>query len=167
MNKSIFVATILLLAAASVNAQESEAYNSGLRAGRAFAASSRGIMSSESYKADKKYIVFKLWTEADPITEVERTDLASMRKFLATKNVEIIEYQWKNKQDLDALFKKYGLSVNVISDDHIELKTEHGNYNTTGSKVILVFEDNKPTSLCSGTECEDHLKYFFKLKSVD
>ena len=76
-------------------------------------------------------------------------------------------YDCSAPEDLDALFKKYDLSVNVLSNDHIELKTEHGNYSTTGSKVILVFEDGRPTSLCSGTECEDHLKYFFKLKSLD
>jgi peroxiredoxin len=125
------------------------------------------LLFHDHYDADKKYVVFKFWNEAEPLTETEKSDLAVLKKQLSKKNVELIDFQWKTKEDLEGIFKKHNLSVEVLSDKHINLKGENFNLNTTSGKALVVFEDEKPQSLCSGKDCEDHLKYFFGIKSVN
>ncbi|MGB8190741.1 MAG: hypothetical protein WCF67_02425 [Chitinophagaceae bacterium] len=120
--------------------------------------------SADTYKADKKYVVFKLWSEKSPLTETERANITDLKKALAGKNVEVVEFEWKNEEQLKEMMAKYGIKAKVSDDKHINLKSEHLNLNTTSGKALFVMEDDKPVSVCSGKDCEDRLKFFFKLK---
>ena len=168
MNKLILCAVLIVFNCALAQAQQSENKEPGLRS---VYASAKGddsyLLFSDHYEAGKKYTVFKFWNEKDPLTETENSDLAYLKKELAKKNIEVTEFQWKGKEDLESFFKKYNLSVSVLSDKRINLKAENYSLNTTSGKALLVFEDGKPLSLCSGKDCEDHLKFFFGLKSVN
>ena len=115
------------------------------------------------YDADKKYIVFKLWNDKNTLTEKETTELDQLTKQLAKKNIEVVKIQWKTKEDLEELFKKYNIETVVSTEKGFELRSENHHYKTDASKVLFVFEDGKPLSLCSGVGCENNTKAFFKI----
>jgi hypothetical protein len=169
MNRYTFTLAILFITAFSAQCQQTESKSA--TAPTAVKAYANGndtyLQFDESYDADKKYTVFKIWNEKEPLTEKEKTDLAYLKKQLAKKNIEVVDAEWKNKEDLEAIFKKYNLSVDVRSDEHINLKGGDFNLNTTSAKALVVFQNEKPLSLCSGKDCEERLKTFFKLRSTD
>jgi hypothetical protein len=139
---------------------------------RAVYASARGadsylLYSKEGYKAGKKYVILKFWNAADPLTATETADLDYLKKHLAKKGVDVVVKEWKDEADLQAAVKEYGLSADVAGDKRIHIQGLKFNLNTTAGKALFVMEDGKPLSLCSGKNCEDNLKVFFKTRSAD
>jgi hypothetical protein len=129
-------------------------------------------LHSRLYEEGNQYIVFKLWNEAEPITDKEKTELQNLKKQLAGKNAEVIEYQYKSKEDLEKLFKDKGIEdVEVSTENGISLKCKNSNYNTSSSKAIFIFEGKspevakRPIILSVGERSEDNVKVFFKLRS--
>ena len=118
-------------------------------------------VGGHKYDAAKKYVVFKLWNEKENITDAEKQSLEKLKGQLAKKNIELVSFEWKTSEDLEGLFKKHGLEVDVDTNNGIRLKTGKQNFNTTSYKAMFVFEGGKPTSLCCGTKCEDNIKTFF------
>ncbi len=62
---------------------------------------------------------------------------------------------------------KYGFSVEMKDEKRMHIKSEDLNLTTPSGKAVFVTEDGKLLSLCSGPTCEDKLKVFFKIKSLD
>ena len=86
---------------------------------------------------------------------------------MAKKNIDLVQREWKTKEDLENLFRNYNIETVVATDKGIELKSEKHHYNTNASKVLFVFEDGKPISLCSGANCENNAKSFFKIIALN
>jgi hypothetical protein len=121
--------------------------------------------SNDTYDADKKYIVLKIWQENQPLTEQEKSDLEMLKKHLAKKNAEVREIKWKSEEDLQTALNGYNIKASSNDGKHISLKGEKFTLNTTSGKALLVLEDDKPLSLCSGQNCEERMKVFFKFKA--
>jgi len=121
--------------------------------------------SNDTYDAKKKYTVLKIWQEGQPLTEQEKTDMEMLQKHLAKKNAEVKEIKWKSEEDLQAALNSYNIKASSNDGKHINLKSEKFTLNTTSGKALLVLEDDKPLSLCSGKDCEERMKVFFKLKA--
>ena len=124
------------------------------------------------FDEEKQYIVFKLWNEAEPITGKEKTELQNLKQQLTGKNVQVIEFQYKSREDLENLFKQNGIEdVTVSTDKGISLKCKNSNYNTTNSKAVFIFEGKspdvpkRPVMLSTGEGSENRVKIFFKLRS--
>jgi|SRR5829696_3357269 len=124
------------------------------------------LLFSDTYKADKKYVVFKFWQEGQPLTAQEKTDLEMLQKQLAKKGMEVKVVQWKTRSDLESLLNTYNVKIVSKDDNHLNIKGDNFSLNTTSGKATLVLEEGRPLSLCSGTNCEDRLKTFFKIKAV-
>lgn len=125
------------------------------------------LVFSDKYDPAKKYVVIKFYNDNTPLTEQEKTDLAFLTKFLQKKNAEVVTINWKDEASLQEAVKKYNMTASSNDGKHLNLKSGNSSLNTTSSKAIVVLEDNKPLSLCSGTNCEDNVKRFFKLQSRD
>ena len=161
------IASALILTAA--NAQNEAPGASAERAVYAYAKGTDSYLSyrSGTYNTAKKYVVVKCWNEAEPLTETEKTELASLTKSLAKKGVKVVDIEWKSAADLQGKLAEHGVKVEVKDDKRINLKGDGFNLNTTSGKALLVLEDGKASSLCSGVNCEDRLKSFFKLRSMN
>jgi hypothetical protein len=121
--------------------------------------------STDTYDAAKKYTVLKIWQEDQPLTEQEKADLEILKKHLAKKNAEVREIKWKSEEDLQAALSSYNIKASSSDGKHINLKGEKFTLNTSSGKALLVLEDEKPLSLCSGKNCEERMKVFFKFKA--
>ncbi|RYZ29279.1 MAG: hypothetical protein EOO10_06795 [Chitinophagaceae bacterium] len=121
--------------------------------------------ANDTYDAKKKYTVLKIWQEGQPLTEQEKTDLDILRKHLAKKNAEVREIKWKSEEDLQAALNSYNIEASSKDGKHINLKGEKFTLNTTSGKALLVLEDDKPLSICSGQNYEERMKVFFKFKA--
>jgi hypothetical protein len=168
MKKITICATAALLAFTTINAQNKKE-TQATHASIAYAHGDDSYLqfSSDTYKSDKKYLVFKFWNAKEPLTEKERTDMDYLKKFLAKKQVEVVEFEWKTEADLKETLAKYGFSASLTGEKHINLSTGTISLNTTSGKALFVLEDNKPLSLCSGKNCEGRLKAFFKMQSFN
>ena len=166
-----FLTVILLSLSFYLSAQElqpSEQSRDQVRkAARALRADRTRVFDEE-----KQYIVFKLWNQAEPITDKEKTELQNLKQQLAGKNVQVVEFQYKSKEDLENLFKQNGIEeVTVSTDKGIFLKCKNSNYNTTSSKAVFIFEGKapgeakRPIMLSVGEGSENNVKVFFKLRS--
>jgi hypothetical protein len=122
---------------------------------------------SDHYKPGKKYVVLKFWSKDEQLTEAEQSEIKKLTGLLAKKNVELVSFQWKTEEELEAKLKAYDLSVDVNDDKRIRISSGDFQLNTTATKSMVVLEDNKPVSLCSGKGCEERLKKYFKLVSTD
>ena len=168
MRQISFCFTILLLA--TVLSSQAQGTYSSTKASSAVSAYAKGddsylIFADNTYKPDKKYVVVKFWNESAPITDKEREEINYLKKHLAKKNVEVIDFQWKTVEDLKQNLSKYNFSVDALSDKRICIKGDNFNLNTTSGKALFVVEEGKPLSLCSGKNCEEMVKTFFTLKS--
>ncbi len=139
---------------------------------KAVVASAKGdasyiAFSADTYKAEKKYTVFKVWKEASPLTEAKNAELQLLKEALAKKGVEMVMVEWKTAEDLKAAFAPYKIEVSTSDGKHIRLKSGTAQLNTTADSALYVIENDRPLSLCSGTNCEDRLKYFFGLKAFN
>jgi hypothetical protein len=168
MKKIIFFSCIVFLAfSVTGNAQQNN--KTYAAAARAYARGNDSYVqfSSNTYKAGKKYVVLKFWNEAETITEKEKTAFSNLKKSLVKKNVEVVALPWAKEEELKDALKKYNLTVDVRDGKHINLKGENITLNTTSGKALLVLEDGKPVTLCSGTDCEARAKTFFKLQTYN
>ena len=123
------------------------------------------IIFSDHFNAEKKYVVLKLYNDSDPLTDREKTDLAFLTKFLQKKNIEVATINWKDEAALQEAMKKYEITASSKDNKHLNLHSGQSSLNTTSSKAILMLQDGRPLSLCSGTNCEDNVKRFFGLQS--
>ena len=167
--KSLTICAILLMiAAVSANAQQSRTQNATRSAVYASANGDDSylLFSGEKYKEGKKYVIVKFWNEKAPLSEKEKEGIAYLKARLP-KDVEVIDFQWKDEEDLKAALSKYNFSVKVSNEKHINLKGDHFSLNTTSGNALFVVEDGKPVSLCSGKDCETKLKFYFRLQSRD
>ena len=161
-----------LLSFAFVTASKAQGTTASVKAPSAVSAYAKGddsylVFSDNMYKTDKKYVVVKFWNESAPITDREREEIDYLKKHLAKKNVEIVDFQWKTVEDLKQNLSKYKFTVDALSDKRICIKGDNFNLNTTSGKALFVVEDGKPMSLCSGKNCEELVKSFFTLKSLN
>jgi hypothetical protein len=161
-----------LLSIAFVNNSQAQGTYTSPKASPAVRAYAKGddsylLFSDNTYKPGKKYVVVKFWNESAPITATEREDIDYLKKHLAKKNVAIIDFQWKTTEDLKEHLSKYNFTVEAVSDKRISIKSGNFTLNTTAGKALFVVEDGKPMSLCSGKNCEEMLKTFFTLKSLN
>ncbi|MDB5232171.1 MAG: hypothetical protein JWN76_2976 [Chitinophagaceae bacterium] len=147
-----------------------------------------------TYREDKNYVVFKLWNESDPLSELEKEELKTLKDQLAKKNIPLVVYQWKSKEDIEKLMKEYGIGdVHVSVENGLLIQSEpmlihktvylkDGNseqskifsFSTDARKAVLVFEGKfplespKPVCLCAGKKCEaQFLKLFFKISMIN
>jgi len=141
--------------------------------------SSRRVLSARTPRADrertfdetKQYIVFKLWTQADPLTDEEKKDLQYLKQQLTGKNVKIIDYQYKTAEDLEKILKDNGIDgVTVSTDNGIQFKSDNSNYNSSAQKATFVFEEKspgvkRPIMISAGVSSMNGVKRFFKLRS--
>ena len=125
------------------------------------------LFSNDTYKADKKYVVVKFWNESTPITDTEKAEIDYLKKHLVKKGVEVVDFQWKTTEDLKQNLSKYNFSVEAKGEKRISIKGDNFSLNTTSGKALFVVEDGKPLSLCSGKNCEEMVKTFFKLKTLN
>ena len=172
MNKKTFCATLVAVAATVAgHAQQPTAVTAPAHAvTNTVVAYANGDDSylrypNKGYKADKKYTVIKFWNAKEPQSEKEVQDIAYLKKHLSKKNIEVVDFEWKTEEDLKAALTKYNLAVKVIGEKRINVKNEHFTVNTTSGKALIVIEDQKPYSICSGKDCETNLKSYFKLRS--
>jgi hypothetical protein len=167
LQKSLCSIAIALLSSFVVRAQQTTASGNAPTAAYAYAKGENTYLmySAEGYNADKKYVVFKFYKAEDPLSEQEKTDLAAVKKQLAKKNIDVKEVEWKTEEDLRSVLKGYGIQVESSDGKHINLKGDKYSMNTTSTKAVVVLEDGRPVSLCSGKNCEERLKTFFKIKA--
>ena len=171
--KTICAAIIALTATLAGNAQQATTVTAPARASTntvmAYANGNDSYLrySNKGYDAKKKYVVLKFWSEKEPQSESEKQDIAYLKKHLAKKDIEVVDFEWKTEEDLKKVLDKYNLTVNVINDKRVHVKNENFSVNTTSGKALIVIEDNKPFSICSGKKCESNLKGYFKLQSVN
>ena len=173
LKKTISTAIIALTAALVGNAQQTTVATAPTSASTntvmAYAKGDDSYLryANKGYDANKKYVVIKFWSDKEPQSETEVKEMAYLKKHLAKKNVEVVDFEWKTEEDLKKVLDKYNLTVNVINDKRVHVKNEHFSVNTTSGKALIVIEDNKPFSICSGKKCESNLKSYFKLQSVN
>jgi hypothetical protein len=170
--KTICAALIAIAISTTSNAQHATNVSSTRATSRTTMAYARGNdshlrFSTKEYDATKKYTVIKFWNANEPQSEQEVQDIAYLKKHLAKKNVEVIDFEWKTEEDLKQALEKYKLEAKVTGEKRINVKGEHFTVNTTSGKALLVMEDDKPFSICSGKDCESNLKSYFKLQSVN
>lgn len=126
---------------------------------------------NQVYDESKQYVVLKLWTANDPLTSDDKNDLQYLRQHLTGKNVKVIDYEYKNAEDLEKILKDNGIEgVTVSTDNGIHLKSENSNYNTTASNATFVFEEKTagvkiPMMITAGNNSMNGVKRFFKLRS--
>jgi hypothetical protein len=124
-----------------------------------------------SYDESKQYIIFKLWTDADPLSQEEKNDLQYLKQQLNGKNVTVIDYQYKTAEDLENVLKANGIEgVTVSTDNGIHMKSENSNYNTSAQKAVFLFEEKSagkkiPVMISAGTNSMNNVKRFFRLRS--
>jgi heme-degrading monooxygenase HmoA len=166
--ESLFTAALLFLGTLSAVAQERDHYTF-LHTTKASANGNNSFMlfTSDTYNAAKKYVVFKFWHQSAPLSETEQKDLEELKELLGKKGFQVVVSEWKTEEDLKKLMKPFNMEISAPDGKHINLKSGSFSLNTTSSKAMYVLEDDKPISLCSGTDCEDKLKYFFKLKALN
>ena len=123
--------------------------------------------SDVTYNADKKYLVFKCWNEKETLTETEREELDYLKKYLPKLNVELIELKWSSVEEIEKALAAYNIEVETTPGEAITLKAENFTMNSTCQKVLLVIEDGKPLSVCSGKSCKSNIKQFFKLQTIN
>jgi hypothetical protein len=150
-------------------AQQSKTAGQTLTAAYAYARGDDSYLdfTGETYKADKKYVIVKLWNASTPLTGAEKTALSDLKVQLAKRNAEIVELEWRTEEELQAALKRYDFTVAVKDGKHINLKRDNFSLNTTSGNAVLVLEDTKPVSLCSGKDCEERLKRFFRLTAYN
>jgi transcription antitermination factor NusA-like protein len=166
-----FLTVILLSLSFCLTAQELQPAAQQRNESRS-AARTPGADRTRIFDEEKQYIVFKLWNAAKPITDKEKTELQNIKQQLTGKNVQVVEFQYKSKEDLENLFKQNGIEdVEVSTDKGIFLKCKNSNYNTTNSKAVFIFEGKspdvpkRPIMLSTGEGSENNVKVFFKLRS--
>ena len=162
MNKKILVALLLATPFFSVaqNANTTQPTNTSMAYG---GTNTTRTYTRDAYNPEKKYTVLKIWHADEQLTEDEKKELASLKSQLARKNIEVLEYQWKAKEDLVNFLSKNNLNFNISTDDGLCFKGDKFQMSTTSKKVMLVVEDAKPMSICSGASCETNTKQFFNL----
>lgn len=168
----IITCAVILFATTAIAAKAQQQPARAPQAAKAAYAYARGNDSyirfaDKSYTAGKKYIVFKLWNAKEALTEIEKKEMEALKINLANKNAEVVYFEWNDERDLKDRLKEYNLRVKVSETNTINLKGENFNLNTTSAKALFVLEDDKPVSVCSGKNCEDYLKRFFKIISTD
>jgi hypothetical protein len=165
MKQSTIFLAIVLFVAGSAQAQYTPAAQA---ASLAYAKGDDSyLLFSDTYKADKKYTILKFWHEGEALTEKEKTEMESIKKRLAKKNIEVVEFSWKTEEDLKNALSKYNFKVELKNEKRIAIIGDKFNMNTTSGKGVLVLEENKPVSICSGSSCEDRLKTYFKIKAFN
>ena len=169
MKKAVFCAALLTFTLFKGFAQQDKDSDQAPQAVTAYAKGDDSYVAffGNTYQAEKKYVVFKVWKEDSPLTENERTEWALLKEPLAKKGVELVMVSWKTEEDLKAAFAKYGLTITATDGKHIRLQNGRSQLNTTSSKAVYVIENSKPVTLCSGNNCEDRVKYFFGLKALN
>lgn len=121
--------------------------------------------SADAYSPEKKYVVIKFWNAGSALPDDEKAEMEYLKKYVDKKNVDLVFFPWSSGQELQQTLSKYGFSAEVINEKRISIKGENVNLNTTAGKAVLVLENGKPLSLCSGKNCGEMLKSFFRLKS--
>jgi hypothetical protein len=125
------------------------------------------LLFSNRYDPAKKYVVLKLWDGKEALTEREKTGLDYLKKFLQKKNIDVLILNWKDEATVQELSQKYNVTLSTRDDKHLNLHGGSYNMNTTAAKALVILEDGRPLSLCSGANCEDNAKRFFKLESAN
>jgi hypothetical protein len=113
------------------------------------------------------YIIIKFWNEAEPLTDKEKKDFSNVRQQLAGKGVTAIEYNWKTKEDIEALFKKHEVPAEVSTENGMYIKSGEILISSTSTKALFIIENKKAKKVCIGNNCENYfLKTFFEIEDI-
>lgn len=170
MIKTTFcIALLSLTVSLSAHAQTSAHADFASKAIRAYSSGNDSylLLSGDNYDPEKKYTVIKFWKSNTQVSEAEEENLAILKENLERKNIELVSFQWKEEADLEKVMTKYNFDVEVKESGLIKLKKDNYTLNTTSGNAVIILEDGKPLSLCSGSNCETRLKVFFNIRSLN
>ncbi len=101
-NPTIISALMFLSISLTVNTQENKDAEQTTHAVRSYASGADSYLkfSGDTYKPGKKYVALKLWNKKAPLTETEKAELSNLKKHLSKKDIQIVDYEWKNENEL-------------------------------------------------------------------
>jgi hypothetical protein len=119
------------------------------------------------YSKDATYVVIKLWNQDEPLSDKEKKDFTNVRQQLSGKGVNAIEYNWKTKEDIESLFKKYEVTADVSTENGLHIKSGDIVISSTSTKALFILENKKAKNVCIGDNCENNfVKRYFDLKDL-
>lgn len=152
----------------TVSAQQASASASGSSYAYANGNESYLRFTKPTYEKGKKYTVYNIRKAGETLSAEQQAKTEQLKKQLVKKGVAFVDVPWTVEADLATAMKQHDIDATVTTDSHMKLKGKTFNLNTTsGDALVVIGEENKAVSLCSGAQCEERLKTFFGLTALN